>query len=204
MSIINVTSPETHRLLAWGNYAYLLAMMVVIAAILTVAMVMQYAFGELPCPLCLLQRAAMLGVCFGIFMQFRSGFSYSNTGIAMLFALLLLVVAERQSLLDIYPRPGHAYIGSAVFGLHMPVWSIVIGFVLLIAFTAKLAILGGDRHLEAVPVRTFPRIALAGTVVGLYVIALAVINLGSVAVQCGIGECHTMGYALLGYTAPAS
>jgi hypothetical protein len=53
-------------------------------------------------------------------------------------------------------------------------------------------------------VRTFPRLALAGTVVGLYVIALAVINLGSVAVQCGIGECHTMGYALLGYTAPVS
>ena len=32
--------------------------MLVIAAILTAAMVMQYRGGEIPCPLCLLQRVA--------------------------------------------------------------------------------------------------------------------------------------------------
>ena len=44
----------------------------------------------------------------------------------MLFALLLLIVSVRQTLLDITPRPGHSYVGSAVFGLHMPVWSVII------------------------------------------------------------------------------
>lgn len=53
---------------------YLLGMMAVIAAILTAAMVLQYANGEIPCPLCLLQRVAMFGVCFGIILQFRHGF----------------------------------------------------------------------------------------------------------------------------------
>lgn len=196
-------SPETQRLLAWGNYAFLLAMMAVIALILIAAAVMQYAFGELPCPLCLLQRVAMLGICFGILLQFRNGFSYQNTGIAIGFALFLLIVAERQTLLDIYPRPGHAYIGSPVFGLHMPVWSIIIALVVLIAFALKLAILGGDRRLETTPVSTFPRLAVAATAVGAIVIALAVLNFGSVIVQCGINECHTMGYQLLGYTPPA-
>ena len=33
---------------------FALALMTVIAAILTTAMVMQYGYGELPCPLCLL------------------------------------------------------------------------------------------------------------------------------------------------------
>ncbi len=47
----------TPRTLAWINYGYLLLMMLVIAAILTAAMAMQYIWGELPCPLCLLQRA---------------------------------------------------------------------------------------------------------------------------------------------------
>ncbi|WP_423066544.1 disulfide bond formation protein B [Devosia sp. CN2-171] len=197
-------SPETHRLLAWANYAFLLAMMAVIALILIAAAVMQYAFGELPCPLCLLQRVAMLGICFGILLQFRNGFSYQNTGISIGFALFLLIVAERQTLLDIYPRPGHAYIGSAVFGLHMPVWSIIIALVVLIAFALKLAILGGDRRLETTTVSTFPRLAVAATAVGAIVVALAVLNFGSVIVQCGINECHTMGYQLLGYTQPAS
>lgn len=198
----DTASPTTQRILAGANYLYLLAMMAVIALILIAAAVMQYAFGELPCPLCLLQRVAMLGICFGILLQFRNGFSYQNTGISMGFALFLLIVAERQTLLDIYPRPGHAYIGSAVFGLHMPVWSIVIALLVLIALTLKLAILGGDRQLETTPVSAFPRLAAAGTIVGAVVVALAVLNLGSVIVQCGIGECHTMGYALLGYTAP--
>ncbi len=85
---------------------YLLGMMAVIAAILTAAMVLQYANGEIPCPLCLLQRVAMFGVCFGIILQFRHGFSYRNTGMSMIFSLFLLIVSVRQTLLDIYPRPG--------------------------------------------------------------------------------------------------
>jgi hypothetical protein len=35
------------------------------------------------------------------------------------------------------------------------------------------------------------------TALSLYVIAIALINFGSVVVQCGIGQCHTTGYALL-------
>ena len=60
------------RLPALLNDLALLAMMLVIAAILTTAMTLQYAYGELPCPLCLLQRVAMFGVCFGIIMHFRT------------------------------------------------------------------------------------------------------------------------------------
>ena len=56
------------------NEVYMLGMMAVIAAVLTAAMVMQYAYGELPCPLCLLQRVAMLGVCFGLMQNFRTAF----------------------------------------------------------------------------------------------------------------------------------
>ena len=42
-----------------------------LVAIVTWAMVLQYAFGEIPCPLCLLQRVAMLGCCFGLIVQVR-------------------------------------------------------------------------------------------------------------------------------------
>jgi disulfide bond formation protein DsbB len=191
-------SAGTQRSVAFLNYLYLFLMMLVIAAILTAAMTMQYAYGELPCPLCLLERLALFGICFGIILTFRHGFSYQNTGISLLFALLLLIVSERQSLLDIYPRPGHAYIGSAVFGLHMPVWSIVIALVILIAFAAKMAVIGGDDHLRDNDVRSFPKLRAAAAALSIFVIILCAINFVSVFLQCGLNECHTFGYQLLG------
>lgn len=177
------------------NEVFMLAMMAVIAAILTAAMVMQYGHGELPCPLCLLQRVAMLGVCFGLMQNFRNGFSDRNLGYSLLFSVFLLIVAVRQTLLDIYPRPGHEYVGSAVLGLHMPVWSILIAVALITAFAAKLCVIGtedGSRPPERTSVGG--RVA---TALSLYVIAIALINFGSVVVQCGLGQCHTTGYALL-------
>src|SRR4051794_4060839 len=186
---------RSHRALAFLNYLFLLLAMVVIAGILTTAMTLQYAWGELPCPLCLLERLALFGICFGLMQSFRSGFSYQNTGISLLFAILLLVISVRQTLLDIYPRPGHEYIGSAVLGLHMPVWSILIAMALITAFAIKLCVIGTEDGAKP-PVRqsVFGRVAM---LLSLYVIAIALINLGSVVLQCGLGECHTARYALL-------
>jgi disulfide bond formation protein DsbB len=177
------------------NEVFMLAMMAVIAAILTAAMVMQYGRGELPCPLCLLQRVAMLGVCFGLMQNFRNGFSDRNLGYSLLFSVFLLIVAVRQTLLDIYPRPGHEYVGSAVLGLHMPVWSILIAVALITAFAAKLCVIGTEDGSRP-PERT-SLVGRVATVLSLYVIAIALINFGSVVVQCGLGQCHTTGYTLL-------
>jgi disulfide bond formation protein DsbB len=185
------------RLPAVVNHAYLLLMALAIAGILTAAMTLQYAKGELPCPLCLLERVALFGVCFGIMQNLRHGFSYRNTGYSMLFAIFLLVVSVRQSLLDIYPRPGHAYIGSAIFGIHMPVWSIIIALTLLTAYAVKLAILGGDESLRDADVGTFPVLRRLADILGVYLIAICLVNLVSVVLQCGLGECHTFGYKLL-------
>jgi disulfide bond formation protein DsbB len=193
--MMNITQGRLDTLRFALNEVYLLGMMAVIAAILTAAMVLQYAFGELPCPLCLLQRVAMFGVCFGLMQNFRNGFSDRNTGYSLLFAIFLLVVSVRQTLLDIYPRPGHEYIGSAVLGLHMPVWSILIAVALITAFAVKLCVFGGEGGVRP-PARAtlIGKLAMA---LSLYVIAIALINAGSVVLQCGFGECHTFGYALL-------
>jgi hypothetical protein len=77
----------------------------------------------------------------------------------------------------------------------MPVWSILIALALITAFALKLCVIGTEDGTPA-PQRTslFGRIA---TALSLYVIAIALVNFGSVVVQCGISECHTTGYALL-------
>jgi disulfide bond formation protein DsbB len=182
------------RLPATLNDVFLFAMLLVMATILTVAMVLQYGGGEIPCPLCLLQRVAMFGICYGAILHFRYGYSLRHDGISMLFALLLLIVSARQTLIDITPRPGHSYIGSAVLGLHMPVWSVVIAVAALLAFVIKLVVLGGGSLRDQPPSPAFARMART---LGWYVVALGLINLTSVVVQCGAGACHTSGYRLL-------
>jgi len=71
MAIAGDMAVTKERFFALVNYVFLLLVMFVIAAILTAAMSLQYLNGELPCPLCLLERVAMLGVCFGIMLNFR-------------------------------------------------------------------------------------------------------------------------------------
>ena len=172
----------------------LLAILTGLATILTAAMILQYAVaGEIPCPLCLLQRVAMFGVCFSIVHHFRHGYDVRNIGIGLVWALYLLIVSVRQVLLNIVARPGHAYPGSAVLGLHMPVWSVVIAFAVLLAFAAMLAVFDGQR-LSTTP--SSPVLTRIGGIAGLYIIALCIINLVSAILQCGLGACHTTGYAL--------
>lgn len=172
----------------------LLLMLAVVAGILTLAMVLQLAFGEIPCPLCLLQRVAMLGCCFGIVQQLHAQDSQRGAGIGLVFALLLLVISARQTLLDIVPRPGHAYVGQAVLGLHMPVWSVVIAVALLAGFAIRFALFGGPRA-AAMTDGSAMRRCVRG--LELCIVLIAAINFLAVVLQCGLGECQTFGYRLL-------
>lgn len=185
--------PETLRYAL--NELFFLGMMAVIAAILLAAMAMQYGRGELPCPLCLIERAAMLGICFGIMQNFRHGFADRNLGFSLLFAVLLLIVAVRQTLLDIYPRPGHDYVGTAILGLHMPVWGVLIALGCIGAIALKLVILGSEQGKPAP--RRGSRTGKIAAALSLLVLAIAAVNAVSVIVQCGLGQCHTEAYALL-------
>jgi disulfide bond formation protein DsbB len=177
------------------HYLFSFLMMLTLAGILTFAQILQYAGGEIPCPLCLLQRVAMLGVCFGLILDLRETPSLRNAGLSMIFALLLLVISVRQVLLDIYPRPGHEYIGSAIFGLHMPVWSVLIAAAMLLAFALKFAVLGGIEKIT--PLRKFPALELAAKILTYYVVALCALNFVSAVLQCGVDACHTYEYRLL-------
>jgi disulfide bond formation protein DsbB len=186
-----MTAPfSSERLARLGDRA-LVALLLVIAGTLTAAMALQLAYGEVPCPLCLLQRVAMFGICFGVMRSFRHGDRTRSIGLGLLSALVLLIVAGRQTLIDICPLPGRSYVGSAVLGLHMPVWSVVVALATMAAFTLHLTVVA-----ESGPSRMQPPSKLA-EMTGLYVVALCAMNLVSAVLQCGFGQCHTTGYALL-------
>lgn len=114
--------------------------------VLLAAFALQFGLGELPCPLCMLQRYCMLLSTLGpfwIILQADRGQltpqSYQQgLGLAALGALLGAITSTRQILLHILPGdPGY---GSAMFHLHLYSWALVTFFITLIA-TAALSIL---------------------------------------------------------------
>ena len=161
-------------------------MLLGLVAVLSVALVLQFGYGEAPCPLCLLERVGMFGACFGLVMHFRPGDTARAAGVGLVAAVFLLVVSVRQVLLDIVPRPGHAYVGSAVLGLHMPVWAVLIAVALLAGFAGRLALFGTDSEASD----QSPAVARSARLASLAVLALAAINLAAVLVQCGFGACR--------------
>ncbi len=177
------------------HYIFSILMLFAIVLILSGAFYFQFIQHELPCPLCLLQRVAYLGICFGIILNLRIGFSMRHEALSMLMIILLMIVSARQTLLDIYPRPGHEYIGSSVFGLHMPVWSIVFAVIFLLMYVLRFLILGYD--LQKAQISHFPIIKNLSRFAMLIILLICGLNLISVFLQCGFSECHTDAYQLL-------
>jgi disulfide bond formation protein DsbB len=109
-----------------------------VCGVLAGAFVVQFGEGELPCPLCVLQRAAMLLCALGpafILLEARKGevemgqFA-TGYGMSVLAAVTGAVIAARQVLLHITPPdPGF---GAPVFGLHLYTWALVVFLTVLV------------------------------------------------------------------------
>jgi hypothetical protein len=94
-----------------------------ISAVLVVAFFYQLLFGELPCPLCLLQRAAFVALGLGFLLNIRFGSSPAHYGLMLVSAVIGAGTALRQILLHILPGdPGY---GSTFLGLHFYSWAFV-------------------------------------------------------------------------------
>ncbi len=173
------------------NYIFSLMILAVMGFILTTAIYMELAHGENPCPLCLLQRVAYFGICFGVILSLRNGYSMRYEGLTLIVILLLLIMSTRQTIINIYPRPGHEYIGSAILGLHMPVWSIVFSILLLFAYAIRFCILGFSDSLSHSHDEFYPKISFIASILAWFIIVLCGFNLLTVFLQCGFSVCHT-------------
>lgn len=124
---------------------YLLAAAVnvwVLVFILSAGFAVQLVAGELPCPLCVMQRIALMLCALGplhILISARDGAltckaAAVGNGIAIVSALAGVVASGRQMLLHILP--GDPGFGQPVWGLHLYTWG-------LIAFACQIAGSGG-------------------------------------------------------------
>jgi disulfide bond formation protein DsbB len=153
-----------------------------LSAVLIAAFAMQFARDELPCPLCLLQRAFMCALAIGPVLNLRFGPRPSHYALSMLAALAGAAVSVRQILLHILPGdPGY---GSATFGYHYYTWAFILFVVALGLLTLMLLLDSQFDRTEAEP-----RPAAAARVAVLLAIGLTAANILSTLAICGFASC---------------
>lgn len=150
----------------------------------------QLIMGELPCPLCQLQRAGLIAAGLGFMLNLRFGIYPLHYGLVLFGALVGAAVSIRQILLHI--APGDPGFSQALFGLHMYTWSFVTFVWILLGVAFLLALLQPG----AQPERTRHRL---GGFVSLAFLLMVAANLVSTLLQCGLTQCadDPTGYAWL-------
>lgn len=154
----------------------------VISGVLINAFAMQFVRGELPCPLCLLQRVFFCAMAIGPILNLRFGPSPAHYALSMLAALAGAAIAVRQMFLHILPGdPGY---GTALFGYHYYTWAFIMFVVALVVFTLLLLFERQFERIDAPRVKT----PAAGIAVWL-VIAVTAANVISTFAICGPAAC---------------
>ncbi len=148
-----------------------------IIGMLSYAFVDQLYFGELPCPLCLMQRMGFVIIGFALVLNIRCGAHASHYGVGVIGGLVGMMVSLRQVLLHVLP--GDKGFGATFLELHFYTWAFV-GYLGLIAGLAILLMLP-NREVRS-------RSRLANTLVILFIV-LVFANLASTLLECGIGPC---------------
>jgi disulfide bond formation protein DsbB len=157
--------------------------LVAISTVLALAFVDQLWFRDLPCSICILQRAGFFAAGFGIALNLIFGPKPSHYGIAIIGAITGGAISMRQILQHIVPGTGHY--GNDVFGLHLYTWA----FIAFAAIVLGCAImLLDDRQFSraepmSVRLKALPLSAL------LLFLALAIANVFATIGLCGAGLC---------------
>jgi disulfide bond formation protein DsbB len=153
-----------------------------LAALLAGAFAAQLLLGELPCPLCLLQRVMFALLAVGPILNLRFGLRPSHYAMSLLTALAGAAVSTRQVLLHIMPGdPGY---GTALLGYHDYTWALI-GFIAAIVLLSLMLL--ADRQFSDSRHPVAPGLPARGAV--WLVIILTLANVGSTLLECGLKAC---------------
>ena len=162
-----------------------------ISAVLLFAFADQLIRSDLPCPLCILQRAGLVAAGFGLALNLQLGVRPSHYAVMILGAVAAGAVAIRQILLHIVPGTG-SY-GNPFLGLHLYTWVFVISVLIVVGGAGMLLF---DRQFrDQQPAERLRGLALVS--MGLFAL-IALGNGISTVLECGGGLCpdNPTGYLL--------
>ncbi|WP_051356781.1 disulfide bond formation protein B [Azorhizobium doebereinerae] len=172
-----INAPTSRLLNALGLLA--------VSIVLIVAFVDQIVLGDLPCPLCLLQRAGFVGATLGLALNVKFGPRPSHYAVVILSAFGGALISTRQVLLHIVPGTG-TY-GDAFLGLHFYSWALVVYMAIILGSAVMLLF---DRQFAPAEAGAGTR---GGATFGLAIVALAALlalgNGVSTVLECAGGLC---------------
>ena len=157
--------------------------LIAVDTVLVLAFVDQLWFRDLPCPLCILQRAGLTAAGFGLALNLIFGPRPSHYGVTILGAAVGAAISMRQILTHIVPGTG-SY-GNEIFGLHLYSWAFI-AFALMIIGSAIMLL--DDRQFA----RTEPwsnRLNVLPLTAFVLFVALAIGNVVSTILICGTVFC---------------
>ena len=166
------------------NVLALLALIGVLAGSLH----LQFGVGEQPCPLCLVQRSAMIGLAVGPLMNLLWGIRARHYALSILAAVVGAAGSTRQILLHIY-TPGDPGYGPSIAGFHLYTWALVtfvvaiVGCAVLLMWQAPLDAHDNGIRGESSWMRVLALTAITWVFLDLLVICISVIP------ECGLGMC---------------
>lgn len=85
---------------------------------------LQYTQNNEPCTLCLIQRAGMIGMGFGAFLNLQYGLKPAHYAISLLHAVFGGFIAFWQ--VSSHICPGFPSYGISIWGISIPMWSLII------------------------------------------------------------------------------
>jgi len=154
--------------------------MVIYCAIITTAFGLQIFKGETPCPLCYVQRIAMLLICTAALFNLIYGIRTYHYTLALLAALIGAAASTRQILLHICP--GFPQFGVPFLGLSLYVWS-YLTFICSIFLAALLIGFYRREQRAPLPLNRFQMLAI------FWFTLVIIANIGATLYQCGFGPC---------------
>jgi disulfide bond formation protein DsbB len=157
--------------------------LIAVDTVLALAFIDQLWFRDLPCPLCILQRAGLTAAGFGLALNLVFGPRPSHYGVTILGATVGGAVSVLQILLHIVPGTG-SY-GNAIFGLHLYTWAFI-AFALMVVGSAILLL---DNRQFVRPEPWSQRLSVLSLTAFVTFLVLAVGNVLSTLLICGAGFC---------------
>jgi len=158
--------------------------LILINAVLIEAFYGQFFGGDLPCPLCLLQRVAFIAVLYGLLLNVVYGPKPLHYSIIVVAALLGAAFAMRQVLLHIIP--GSPQYGAPFLGYHYYTWAfyvfslVILGTAVISAFSTQYS---ESSYVSFKYQQWFCKLAIGITLL------MTLGNAISAFMECGLGEC---------------
>ncbi len=142
----------------------------------------QFLKAELPCPLCMLQRLAMIGVAMGPLLNLSFGIRMEHYALSLFSCVFGAAVSLRQIALHVCRN--FSTFGEPVLGFDLYVWAFIV-FTCSIFAVALLLFLYGFGKEKEIPHEPSP---LNKVVFGL--LALVVVgNIVTTFMECGFSPC---------------